>query len=118
MTYAASIRGLIQWVRRTILENLDSAHPFGMPQNDIIAGLASPILPVPIDPADTLKDFDYLAQLGLIFDATAPDEIAAWQLRVRDNALSAGPRPVRWKLTAKGKNFIEKSMPWDRIEQF
>lgn len=118
MTYAEETREAIAWVRGTICELLDAAYPMGVHQDAILRGLSSPQLPIPIAPAKLLKDLEYLRGLDLIERVEIASEIERHRQRLRDDPLSAGAAPVRWKLTAKGKRFVELNMPWDRVESF
>jgi len=107
---------MIDWVRTTIIELLESAQPMGMLLSELTLGLSSPQLAMPIDPADLLKDFDYLCELGLIERRQLPGEMERWQEQVRTEPMTAGPAPIRWRLTAKGKRFWELGMPWNKVQ--
>ncbi len=103
-SYPENLRRAIRDSRQIIMELLDGAYPITVRQDELLEGLSDPGLPRPQGRGDTLKDLEYLAQLGLI--------------ERRAGRSLAGEPVIRWTLTARGKQFAEANMPWARVTEF
>ena len=95
------LQQLCRQARELLLDYLDSLYPSSMLEDDLKEVMIG--LDEPVSYENTMRDLAYLKDRGL-----------AEQVKIKNQK---GKLILRWKLTAKGKTFVECGKPWVEIEE-